>query len=121
MKIHLLSYLAVGSLLVTASQSRAFEASDFSELIGFTVIAIRAVDSVTEGKAGEKFIRLQDGTTFQVSMLLLDPLPASHVVIFGRSLSQEDAAYTGTVPKQAVTLYKIALRDRIYNATLVAK
>ena len=109
MKLSFLSHLAVGLLLLSASNSRAFEASDFSELIGFTVIAVPAVDSVTEGEGGDKFVKLLDGTTFRVSMLLLDPLPASHVVIFGRAIPQ------------GVIVYKIAVRDRIYTATRVTK
>jgi hypothetical protein len=109
MKIHLFSSLVVALFLLAAPNAPALDASDFSDLIGFTVIAVRGVDSVSEGEGGDKLIKLQDGTTFRVSMLLLDPLPASHVAIFGRSISQ-----------QAI-LYKIAIKDRIYSATLVTK
>lgn len=97
-------------------------ASQLSRMIGYTIVGSGAVDKVTEGKMGDKIVRLQDGSAFKVTMLLLDPLPASDVVIFSRSPSQEDIKrYGGSVPKEALILYKLMLEDEIVDATPVAR
>lgn len=97
-------------------------ARQLSHMIGYTIVSVGAVDKVIEGKMGDKVVRLQDGTAFKVSMLLLDPLPASDVIIFARAPSQEDInKYGGSVPKEALILYKLMLDDEIVDATPIAR
>ena len=110
-------------LLVQPAASGTFGLTRaLSRMIGYTIVGVGAVEKVTDGKMGDKTVRLQDGTSFKVSMLLLDPLPASDVVIFARAPSEDEIKrYGGSAAKEDLVLYKLMLGDEIHDATPVAR
>ena len=123
MKTHLALVTAIVCLLAQPVMSGTLGlARSLSHMIGYTIVGVGAVDKVTEAGMGVKIVRLQDGTKFKVGTLLLDPLPASDVVIFARAPSQEDInRYGASVPKESLILYKVLLGDEILDATSVAR
>jgi hypothetical protein len=116
-------FVLVAYILITPCVVEARDAArDLSRMIGFTIVAASAVDRVVEGKMGDKVVILQDGTAFTVSMLLLDPLPTSSVVVFARQLTKEDMArYGDKIPKEMLTLYKLLIDNETHDATLVPR
>ncbi len=116
-------FVLVAYTLVAIHAVEARDAArDLSRMIGFTIVAAGAVDRVVEGKMGDKVLILQDGTAFSVTMLLLDPLPASDVVVFARQPTKEDMArYGDKLPREMLTLYKLLIDNEAHDATLVRR
>lgn len=91
-------------------------ARDLRRMIGYTIITSTTVDSVLEGKYGEKLLKLSDGTVFKVD-LLLDRLSSTDVIVFAKSPSKEIAAqYKGKLPEYMMYSYKFLIDNEIYDA-----
>ncbi|HYJ03682.1 MAG TPA: hypothetical protein VEX43_00995 [Chthoniobacterales bacterium] len=94
-------------------------ARDLSRMVGFTIINASTVKQVTVGGAGEKLIVLANGNVFKVTLLLLDPLPLTEVVIFAKPPSKEIIEKFGdTLPKELLTQYKLLIDNEAFDATI---
>ena len=111
--------LACALLAAPAAQGRD-AARDLARMVGFTIVASGTVKQVAEGKIGEKLVILQDGTIFNVTFLLLNPLPLTDVIVFAKPPTKEIIEKFGDkLPKEMLTQYKLLIDNEIHDATIV--
>lgn len=71
-------FLATTATARTASIHRGLR-----RMVGFTIISSDSVDEVIESTKGNKCVKLFSGVVFRIDLSILDPLPASDVIVFG--------------------------------------
>jgi hypothetical protein len=77
---------------------------------------------VRESNSGEKFLKLDDGTVLKVSMLLLDPLPLTDVIIFAKPPTKEILEKFGkTLPQEKLYQFKALIDNEVYDAEIVSR
>ncbi len=97
----------VGSLLAIAvlfciPRAGAIEASNFSELVGYTVVACTNATGELEGADFDKLVKLDNGMIFEFHTYSYFYAYHPDVVIFSRTVQ-----YQG----KSVTLYKLVIED----------
>lgn len=116
-----LLFLAVTALVITAIEPKAFgrdAARDLKRMIGYTIVMADTVDKALESRDGSKFIKLSNGQTFKVDMLLLDPLPLTDVIIFAKPPTKEILEkFKDKLPERMLYSYKLLIDNEIYDAT----
>jgi hypothetical protein len=71
-------------------------------MIGFTIISSDSVADVFESK-GEKYVKLLSGATFKVEMVVMDPLTASDVIVFGKRFPEALAKQYPSLPNHLLS------------------
>ena len=101
-------------LLVAGSGSSY--GNPLSELDGYTVVLESEVSSVRSDRYGGKVVKLADGKALRISMLLLDPLFGTDVVVFARTFEVTDKK---TGAPTTFTMFKLMFDgdDEVYDIT----
>lgn len=91
-------------------------------MIGFLIVGAGAVSEVRESRTGEKYVKLDDGTVLKVSMLLLDPLPLTDVIIFAKPPGKEIMDKFGkTLPVEKLYQFKALIDNEAYDAEVISR
>ncbi len=89
-------------LLVSPSVVIARDAArDLKRMIGYTIVDASYVEDVLESRSGWKYVKLANGTTFKVDLMLLDPLP---MIVFAKAVSKD------------LYLVKLLIDNEVYDA-----
>ena len=94
----------------TPSRIPLCDASDFSEIVGYTAIASTNVSGEFEGADFDKPVRLDNGMIFEFTEYNYSYSYRPDVIIFARS-----TVYQG----RSMTLYKLFIDDELYDAMRV--
>jgi hypothetical protein len=115
----ILYFALIASLAFLPEALQAGNASRaLKRMKGFTIVETDTIAEVVTDRNGDKYFKLQSGTTFKVEMVLLDPLALSDVVIFAKAPSKEILAkYGKTIPEAALYQFKLLVGDDVYDAS----
>ena len=92
----------------TAPAALARDASrDLRRMIGYTIVDASSVSRTWESRRGDKYVELENGRTFRVSLLLLSPLSFTDVIVFAKGKDSE------------ATSIKLLIENEVYDAELV--
>ena len=107
----------IGSLLFIAvlfcmPKARAIDASQFDELVGYTVVAVTHTTGELEGADFDKLVKLDDGMIFEFHTYSYFYAYRPDVVVFSKNVQ-----YQG----KAVTLYKLLIgsEDEVFDVTRI--
>jgi hypothetical protein len=116
------SLLFVSTISVMLASVHARDAAqDLRRMIGFSIVGAAAVSEVRESSSGEKYVKLDDGTLLKVSMLLLDPLPLTDVIIFAKPPGKEIIEKFGkTLPVEKLYEFKALIDNEAYDVEVVS-
>jgi len=93
---------------------------DLKKMVGFTIVDASWVSDVTEGRMGDKYVELGNGSVFKVDFLLLDPLPITDVIVFAKAPSREIVeSLSGKVPEYMLYEFKLLIDNEAYDAAAV--
>jgi len=112
---------AVVVVACTVSMAHGRDASrDLKKMVGFTIVDASWVSDVTEGRMGDKYVELGNGSVFKVDFLLLDPLPITDVIVFAKAPSREIVeSLSGKVPEYMLYEFKLLIDNEAYDAAAV--
>jgi hypothetical protein len=104
--------LAVAIVLCVGSQATALDTSQFSELVGYTVVTVTNARGTVEGVDYDTRIKLDNNMIFEFHTYSYFYEYRPDVVVFAK-----DVSYQG----KTVTLYKliIADEDEVFDVTRV--
>jgi hypothetical protein len=100
------------SVMFFMPRARAIDASQFDELVGYTVVACTHAAGELEGADFDKLIKLDNGMIFEFQTYSYFYAYRPDVVIFSKA-----AQYQG----KSVTLYKLIIEDEddVFDVTRV--
>jgi len=114
--------LGVGMiLLLTPEIGYPFDADDFTELVGYTIIAVSNVRGDFEGADFDKPVGLDNGMIFEFTTYSYTYAYRPTAVVFARRIGPEELQGQGgpKAPGRAVTFYKLLVEDEIYDVRRV--
>jgi hypothetical protein len=94
-------------LALVATGLPALDANDFSSLVGYTIVAVTAVDGDFEGAEYGKLVQLQNGMAFRFDEYNYSYAYQPDVVVFAKQV---------TAGPRSVVLYKLLIDDEMYAA-----
>src|SRR5438132_10790419 len=112
-------FFAVALIASTIPAHARDAARDLRRMIGFSIVRAAAVSEVRASN-GEKYLKLDDGTVLKVSLLLLDPLPLTDVVIFAKPPRKEIIDKFGkNLPIEKLYEFKALIDNEAYDVEVV--
>jgi hypothetical protein len=97
-------------------------ARDLRRLKGYCIADAATVVEVLTSSSGEKYLRLDNGISFKVELLVLDPLPFTDVIIFMKPLPKELVdQFKGKVPDAFLYSYKLLIDNEVFDAEPVLR
>jgi len=113
---------ALGGMLMPFRADARDAARDLRRLKSYCIADAASVAEVLTSHAGEKYLRLDNGITFKVDFLLLDPLPLTDVIIFTKPLPKElRDQFKGRVPDAYLYSFKLLVDNEIFDAQPVRR
>lgn len=99
----------------------ALDADDFSELVGFTIVATTNVTGDFEGADFDKQVALDNGMIFTFSTYSYTYSYRPSAVILARTFTIDEMRHLGVkpLPTQPITTYKLIIDDEIYDVRRV--
>jgi hypothetical protein len=91
---------------------------ELRRMVGYTVVASTSLQEIREGKAGERYAVLADGSVFQLQSLSL-ALPRSDAILFAKKASPELISRYRNLPERFQYSYKLLLEDEILDVNPV--
>jgi hypothetical protein len=86
-------------------------------MVGFTIVSSDSVDDVVESRKGDKYVKLLSGAAFKVDLMLLEPLPASDVIVFAKRLPESLRKQYPNLSDDLFYEYRLLIDDEVYEAT----
>jgi hypothetical protein len=86
-------------------------------MVGFTVVSSDSMDEVLESREGTKYIKLLSGAVFKADLMLLDPLPASDVIVFAKRLPESLRRQYPNLPESLQYEYRLLVDDELIEVT----
>lgn len=87
---------------------------ELRRMVGYTVVATTSLQETRDGKAGERYVVLADGSVFQLQSLSL-ALPLSDAILFAKKGSPDLIAKFPNLPERFTYSYKLLLDDEIVD------
>jgi hypothetical protein len=110
------AFLSVPALPVSARDA----ARDLRRMVGYTIVAAAAVQETKQGRIGETIIVLDTGAAFQVTGVLLPPLPLTDVIVFAKPPTAEIIAkYGDKLPKEQLMSYRLLIDNEAHDVIRV--
>jgi hypothetical protein len=88
-------------------------------IVGFTIVSSDSVAEVLEDRQGDKYIKLLSGAVFKADLMILDPLPASDVIVFGKRLPESLRRQYPNLPEALQYEYRLLIDDEVIEVTRV--
>lgn len=112
------SLLLVGLLTIPCAARDA--ARDLRKMVGFTIVAATSVSKVVRDPDGfSKTITLADGNAYKLTMLMLDPLVTTDVIVFAKPYPKELQEKYKDLPESLLFEYRLLIDNEVYEATAV--
>jgi len=108
--------IAVTCVLCLSIPAHALDASDFTDLVGFTVVASSRVKGDYFGAEAGRPVVLDNGMSFSFSVRFSTYSYRPVAVVFAR-LPREALPAPGAQADVSASAYKLLVQDRIYDAT----
>jgi hypothetical protein len=86
-------------------------------MVGFTIVSSDSVDEVFESRKGDKYVKLLSGAAFKVDLMILEPLPASDVIVFAKRLPESLRKQYPNLSDDLFYEYRLLIDDEVYEAT----
>jgi len=88
-------------------------------MVGFTIVSSDSIQEVFESRQHDKYIKLLSGAVFKADLMILDPLPASDVIVFAKRLPESLRRQYPNIPEALQYEYRLLIDDEVHEVTPV--
>lgn len=111
---HTLSLLVF--LLISSTATAGVE-RDLKRMVGFTIVYAGYITNTTEKNHSEKYIQLDNGSTFKLDCMILTPLNMTEVIVFGKKYPEELLKKYPNLPANLTTQFKLLIDRDVCDVT----
>jgi hypothetical protein len=121
-KMNSLKTLLVVALFIASVASCAARdaARDLKRMKGYFILDAAAVETISD-KGATAILRLDNGQTFEVPLLIAPVLELTDVIVFAKPPSKDLIAKYPSLPVAQLYTYKLLIENEAYDATLRRK